>query len=385
MGDIHSSEGNSDSKLLSNPNRGYYGKSYPGQRFFVQEPGPFGEKSTRGGTLMGWSFITTHGGKVTGYTSSYVFHKDGKQPNFAIEDGEMAVYNGKRKGKESENPSSWRRLSDSRLVESVAQMRKKTLKADGWTMIAPHEWAIEEMPRKMSVAPESPSEGSASKETSESKGDRKPQYQSAPIVSSSSKESLLQRSADEDTELFESLFSKKRRKEHAEKFFMSLLAKGQPWLGARSSLAHPIVFDPNVPWEMLPYKAFTHTTPQCAALGHFLSRSETDKPTNPLMKSPNFTIIIRDIGRFDHTGRQPGLMIQATNFSIRQLDRGFVPGERRVEIWRNGETFCFPGVIAVMADRCAWFLGDEELRRGEWIMEMEKRKNLVSGVGLGQP
>ncbi|KAL5409589.1 hypothetical protein PMIN04_010977 [Paraphaeosphaeria minitans] len=373
-----------DGRLLPNPEGGYYGKSYPVQRLLMREPGPGGEESTCDSTFVGWSY-TTVDGKVTEYTSSRIFHKDGEQPTFAIEKEEkMTVYRGKGKGK-AEHPSLWRRFSDSALVEGVGGMDYKIVRSGGWSMVDPDEWAIEEMPQQTNVEPESPSEDSASKESlsegSESKEDNEPQHRRPLVVSSSSKESLLQKSADADTEVLESLLSKQRREEHAEKFFKSLLAKGKPWLGAKSSLAHPIVFDPNVPWEMLPYKAFTHTTPECAALGHYLSRPETDKPRNPLMKSPNFIIIIRDVGRFDHTGRQPGLMIQTTSFTIRQLDKGFVPGERRVEIWRNGETHCLPGVIAVMADMCAWFLGDEELRRGEGSMETEERRSLA----LGQP
>ena len=123
------------------------------------------------------------------------------------------------------------------------------------------------------------------------------------------------------------------------------------------------------------------TSPECDALGRYLARSKDPKPTNPLMKSKDFTIIIRDVGPFDHTGRQPGFMIQTTNFTLCQLEKGFVPGERRVEIWRNGEPLQLFGLIALMADRCAWFLGDPDLRRG-----MEAT-GMVGGldVGIGQP
>lgn len=100
------------------------------------------------------------------------------------------------------------------------------------------------------------------------------------------------------------------------------------------------------------------------------------------MTSANFTIIIRMVGPFDRSGRQPGLMIQTKCFTVRVLEKGFVPGERKVEIWRNGETLQLNGLIAVVADECAWFLGDESLRRGsEWHVGSEEGRKLV----LGQP
>jgi hypothetical protein len=107
-----------------------------------------------------------------------------------------------------------------------------------------------------------------------------------------------------------------------------------------------------------------------------------------MLTSSDFTIVIRQEGPFDSSGRQPGLIIPRTkHFTIRVLDKGFVPGERKVEIWRNGETMQLSGLIEVMADEHGWFLGDKALRKageGGYVGKEEARK-LASGTGLGAP
>ncbi|KAL1613208.1 hypothetical protein SLS60_001440 [Paraconiothyrium brasiliense] len=127
------------------------------------------------------------------------------------------------------------------------------------------------------------------------------------------------------------------------------------------------------------------TTPVCAAIGHYHSRPKSSKPTHQMMTSDNFTLIIRFEGPFDSSGRQPGLMIQTKHFTVHVMEKGFIPGERKVEIFRNGETFQLNGLIGVMADECAWFLGDKDLRReGEGYVGREEGRRLARKCGLGE-
>lgn len=252
----------------------YNGTAYPGQRLFVQEPTPGGEKSTRDSTVMGWSYTTVKG-KVTEYTSSRLFHKDGKQPNIIIEKDLMTVIKGKGKGKgnEMEFPSPWRRFSASARLEGneeIDEEEEEVVISSGWSMVDPDDWLMEELPRQTneeiaaipwrsyrssggSASQEGLSEASASKES--------------PSEGSASKQTPSQSSAAKDKEFFESLLSKENREEKDTKFFKSLLAKSGASKGnqpagwnrheAVSSLAHPLVFDPRAPQDALPYKAFT--------------------------------------------------------------------------------------------------------------------------------
>lgn len=80
------------------------------------------------------------------------------------------------------------------------------------------------------------------------------------------------------------------------------------------------------------------------------------------MNCDKFTLIIRYEGPFDKNGRQPGLIISQTEHFTLRLAHGYVPGERKVEIWRNGETLQLFGLIGVFSDESGWFLGDTELR-----------------------
>ncbi|KAF1966963.1 hypothetical protein BU23DRAFT_308178 [Bimuria novae-zelandiae CBS 107.79] len=154
------------------------------------------------------------------------------------------------------------------------------------------------------------------------------------------------------------------------------------------SLGH-ITWDPNTDMNELPHREFTHETPECAAIGKYLTRPKLPKPDHPYMNSSMFTMVIRFEGPFDRNGRQPGLFIpQTKNFTIRVLTQGYAPGERKVEIWRNGETFQLFGLVGLWADDCAWVLGDKELRRIEngnykgWKDEMRSRD---PGPATGQP
>ncbi|KAJ4358653.1 uncharacterized protein N0V89_003237 [Didymosphaeria variabile] len=153
----------------------------------------------------------------------------------------------------------------------------------------------------------------------------------------------------------------------------------------KPTLAHPITFDPSTPLDKLPYIDYTETTTCCAAIGHYHSRPQSSKPTHKMMTSPNFTLVIRLLGPFDKNGRQPGLIIpQTKRFTIRVMGKGFMPGERKVEIWRNGETYQLAGLIAVMADECGWFLGDTKLRwSGVGYVGRETSRSLALKCGLG--
>ncbi|KAF2438709.1 hypothetical protein P171DRAFT_525834 [Karstenula rhodostoma CBS 690.94] len=309
-----------------------------------KEPSSDGDR-----TNIGLSY-TIFKDRVIKRTTSFVFHKDGEQPK--IEDGKVQE-------KDNGSPSIWRRYSDSALCKGGGEM---VVKSFGWPMVDPDDWALEEMPRqtKEEVAAMPwrsyySSEGSASSYSAED---------------SASKKSPSQRLTKKDEEFFESLLVKGGMSRG------KVPAKGHR-LEAKSSLAHPLVFNPEDPQDSFPYEVFTDTTPECAALGHYHSRPKP--PTHPLMTSPNFTILIRMEGPFDRSGRQPGLMIRTTHFTIRVLEKGFVPGERTVEIWRNGETLQLNGLIAVLADEREWFLGDKALRK------IDVGRNLALGVGLGQP
>lgn len=264
--------------MPSSPKQSHNDTSCPGQRQVVQEPGPFGEQSIPDSTVVGWSFATEEG-RVTEYTLTHVFHKPDEQPYFAFsEDGSMR----------SGHPSTWRRYSDSALVDGVGEKRSQIVRSDGWSMVDPDEWAREmaDLPAESAIEEDlhgcsasgkiSPA-GSESKEDPEGAGTEsispavadskeieRPRAPSPLVVHSSWAKSPVQKPAEkdkkkdeDDAKFFESLLSKKKREDHDRTFFRSLLAKTSPWVGVESSMAHPLVFDPNSRWDMLPHKILT--------------------------------------------------------------------------------------------------------------------------------
>lgn len=61
-------------------------------------------------------------------------------------------------------------------------------------------------------------------------------------------------------------------------------------------------------------------------------------------------------------------------------------GEKKIEIWKNGERVQMNGLIAVFADGCEWGLGDDKLK---WCKKgrargREEVKRLKEAVGLGK-
>ena len=150
----------------------------------------------------------------------------------------------------------------------------------------------------------------------------------------------------------------------------------------QSSIAPPLRLTPNMRnHRPPPLKILTEASPEFRRISKPRPGADDPKDTHPLMDSDGFSVVIRLEGPFDSTGRQPGLFLSNTkHFALLVVQRGFVFGSRKVEVWGNGGTHHMYDIVGVFADDKGWFLGESELRQ----KSTGKYSGIVEGVKEGK-